>query len=203
MHQLKVTTEISSTLTKLNGSSLDRCRVNFSELAKPMHHFWHHNFVLVAQDMSCGKTIMTNGWNRMFGSIMYHLLLTTMAIALDRCIQKTYPTATRNLECSPSLGEMVVLKVKPGGLWRTASSSVHSQPSPVDDTKSSVTQRISSPSAEIFLLDDFSKFIQARDPGAYKVTLDLPFYLPRTHTSSRNSTQWRLTTSFHSKMNWI
>jgi hypothetical protein len=29
MHQLKVTTEISSTLTKLNGSSLDRCRVNF------------------------------------------------------------------------------------------------------------------------------------------------------------------------------
>ena len=54
-----------------------------------------------------------------------------MAIALDRCIQKTYSTATRNLECSLSLDEMVVLKVK----------------------------------------DDVSKFIQARDPGAYKVTL--------------------------------
>jgi hypothetical protein len=106
-----------------------------------------------------------------------------MAIALDRCIQRTCSTATHNFERSPSLGETVVLKAKPAGLRHTGSNYVPLQPSPVDDTKSSVTQQISSPSIEISLLDNFSEFIKARDPGAYKVPLDLPaFLLTRTHT---------------------
>jgi hypothetical protein len=133
----------------------------------------------------------------------YYLLLTTMAIALDRCIQRTHSTATHNLEHSPSLGEIVVLKAKPAGLWHAVSSYVPSPPSPVDDTESSMTQKISSPSIEISLLDDVNEFIKARDPGTYKVTFHLPFLLTRTNTYSRNSTQWRSTTSSHSKINWI
>jgi hypothetical protein len=70
------------------------------------------------------------------------------------------------------LGETVALKAKPAGL-RTESSYVSSQPSLVDDAESSVTRKISSPTIETSLLDDF---IEANNPGTYKefypVTLD-------------------------------
>jgi hypothetical protein len=112
-----------------------------------------------------------------------------MAIPLDKCIQRTYPTATlarTQPRASPSLGETVALKAKPAGL-RTESSYVPSQPSLVDDAESSVTRKISSPTIETSLLDDF---IEANNPGTYKVPYDLhTFLLTRTHIYSRNSTR--------------
>lgn len=103
-------------------------------------------------------------------------------------IYSTSTLARTQPQVSHSLGETVALKAKPAGLRRTESSYVPSQPSPIDDVESSVTQKIPSPTIETSLLDDFSELIEASNPGAYKVPYDLhTFLLTRTHIYSRNS----------------
>lgn len=112
-----------------------------------------------------------------------------MAIAFDRCIQKTYSTTTTlartQFQALPlNRGEAVVLRAEPSGLRDTGLSS---QPLLVDDAKSPVTHQISasaSPEIDASLLHDFYEFIEVREPGAYRVVIHFCFH-PHSYSHIR------------------